>query len=392
MEPTLSCSSWRAHGVSKVRTVLLAITCSPIGFLLLIIVAFWLMTPHAIGVEFEVEGRIEYSVQPIGQGADSIINHKYVFSVRVTDAGWNIRTRPLPETEKYYESGYDGRFLYEYVFSNNSSTSPSGYNGAGTIEEKDVPTYGGSMACFVWLAYASSESLARATNHLLRPLLRLDDAFLAREGYRVRATWVANSDALGLPRELDMFEDGMLRWSDSAGNRHSEVRAAPFNKGFLCLAYRATAITNMNGLLLPETGECKTFVPMPGGKEHSDVTVSSLVRIYADRFYPKPRNHRVVPALTGITQVDDLRFWTPTGGVPVVRYLLKGITNWPAREDEFVRSLVSEKEMRQSGSARQSPRKGSRWAIFGIFIVTTLAFLFAVRRLSRVSSREDQKK
>jgi hypothetical protein len=329
-------------------------------------------------IQYEVGGTLDYQLFLIAATNVPAARHRYDFQVWVENEKWLIRTAPVGEAEMFYESAFDGHHLYEYRFLTCATNSPFGFNGSATIQKSDVPRAGASMANYVWLAFASGMALAGSTNNQLRPLWRLDDPLLVREGFRVHCNWEVSSSRPGLPKWLEMHDDGTLRWRDGSGRRFSEPRAAPFGNGYSRLRYRAIVLTNFNGLVLPESARISVFDPSPTAITTNDLFEAVRVQIDSITFRRGP-SPQLMSDLRGTTHIDDERFARPDAGVHVLRYTTTNST-WPAADDRQLTAMASQEARRLRVRPKPDSVSRPKWPVLFLFISSTALLFILYRR------------
>lgn len=345
----------------------------------LVAAAMLIMPSFAIGGQearpFRVQGSLQYIVAPLeNAGRQLYTTQHYAFEVTLATTNWSITTKPLNNGPELFHNVLENGTLYAYTLVTSGTATNTGYNGSAVLATKAAPSYGGSMAVFVWLAFCSGEELRQTAPGKFFPLWQVGDSAFA--GFpRTKAEWSLISGFPHAPKSLDLHDDGTLRWMVSQGTEQSEKRPAPYDDGFLRWSYRALVLTNFTGLLLPEVARCDLFEPNPAGKQRASTLKVASVILTGTNYSLVATHGSLVPNPIGWTVVDDRRHASRTGSPLALRYTLTNSV-WPAADSAILRDLLRQQAApRQAVSTR---RPIIRWSIGFLMLVTTAAVVVFV--------------
>jgi hypothetical protein len=189
---------------------------------------------------------------------------RFEFAVDVNGSSWRIGTNQQGVTNRVQKACINDVMytVYELPRVHSEPVKAKFEPGSGdqvkegNIDRKIFPDVDGSGITYVWLTFASSNYLARASSDSkLAPPWVLDDPFLAKKGFKVPGRWQVERTT-GLPWEIQFLNDGHLRFWNAERQKHEiEQYRHPWKDGFTNATFSVLSTTNIGGLVLPLTAE-----------------------------------------------------------------------------------------------------------------------------------------
>jgi len=212
------------------------------------------------GQEYSAWGRIERitKLEPTDVGR---IN-AYDFYVEVVGGNYKIRISIPEEKSKYYEYAVADGVMRSLVHipakpiivvdgmheTNRQVIFPA------QVEGRVIPRPEGTLAEYVWFAFASHSFFSTLTNQdqVMVPIWSPEDPQIRRQPFTMKVLYELLASAPGLPSRVDFLNDGYYRSYNPVTKAIDVIPlASPFDKGYTNAVYRVLTVTNIAGYSLP---------------------------------------------------------------------------------------------------------------------------------------------
>jgi hypothetical protein len=200
-------------------------------------------------VEFEVEGKATYVLYS-GPYLDFSATNYFIVSVR--DAEWGIRIGDASSSNRlecYKDSNFLRTVQSTYMGGTNSSKR---WAGTAFVENLVRPSKEDQLLQTLWLTYCSSAYLQSITNGRIEPIWMLDNPLLHKQHFTLPGKWTVNELPPHLPSKLFYISDGFYHGYNSDTKQPKDIKLrVPYDTGYTCAVFRASSMTNLNGMGIP---------------------------------------------------------------------------------------------------------------------------------------------
>ncbi len=335
---------------------------------------------EASDVAFTVEGRIRYeTANPPGH-----VVLQENFTMAVSNSLWSITTFADGADPTVHRQVYDGSIVTAATLCSKAMAHPAnpprdwlGNDSVVGVEVDDTPN---PLTCTpgpLWLAYASASKLGNGTNGLLE-LAWFVTPELRAGRFKTPASWQMAPSLPFLPSRVDYFID----WG-SYGTARGGSAAAP-RRGFVpdtvWASYRATAFTNIDGLLLPLTFDLKGYEPADGVLRKESLLVDDVHGTLLGG-HRGVADHSFDHSFGEKTLVEDKRYSAWSNPVPLFHYVVTNRTLLPVGDPQmlkaYARAYLSVRQL------KSRPNRFFAWrrvAFVTICVAALLPFAFMLGR------------
>jgi len=346
---------------------------------------------EASDLAYTVEGRIRYqSAKPPGR---IVLDEN--FTVAVSNCLWAITTFPDGPDPSVRKQVYDGKIVTAGTRFSRSKAHPAkppenwlGNDSVLGIEVNDTPNPLSGTPGPLWLAYASGCKLANRTTGKLELTWFVSLELRARR-FETPASWQIAPDPPYLPIQVDFFMDRASY--ETARRRDTPKIPGHVLTNALWTSYRATALTNIDGVLLPLTFETKGYEAADGAHRRLPLLV---YRIHGTllRAHQGVADHAFEHSSWGKTLVEDMRFNNWPKPVERVPYLVTNATILPVDDPQMLKAYA--RAAMTIRPVKSTPNRFSAWRTIGLVTISLIALLpFAVmlKRRGKTNEHTDSK-
>ncbi|HZQ46091.1 MAG TPA: hypothetical protein VFC07_03695 [Verrucomicrobiae bacterium] len=245
---------------------------------------------NLFGVGYTVEGTLTYEATPVPMdqvGEISLppgseahraeilaaltnpVTKRSTFVLRYSDCKWKIDVHPIADPSfDVYTDDYDGtNILYFFTLLPPKDTNQTG----AVLEPGPVPReYSAGFANCVWLAYASECYFEQIKDGLAVSPQVLTSKSGHERRFKMPVEFIKSSLPPFLPQAVNYIRTNSPYVLPS-GELDGINLAPPFENGYTNYTFRASGLTNMQGLAFPRSFVFESIAPARGAKLPSDL-------------------------------------------------------------------------------------------------------------------------
>ncbi|MCX6896481.1 MAG: hypothetical protein NTZ16_13480 [Verrucomicrobia bacterium] len=239
-----------------------------------------------------------------------------------TPAGTVVNCKPIPDGIRYY-----------YVFpSKSQETNDSNEKALGSAIAEPFfhpPPHQPELLAS-WLCYCPNPQLPiiDSKQKIMRRFIHDDLVNDPNNSGKYSASYLKSGQAF--LSDLTISNDGTT-WIHDDGSNCVTKFDPPFDRGFMELSYKVSAVTNYNGMVFPQQATLSYYLPKINAKNGRDVYLFRLVRINTQRI---GRGVSAIPSVPARLYAQDKRFLNLKPGV-IVGYFVKNDEWVPVRSPEM---------------------------------------------------------